>query len=265
MEGITSHLDTIGFDYRKFADSAGYSVAQTYRNAHKMGMQKPMTTRRRILLERAAWSLPRVTQTISEIAMDAGYESVGGFSRAFSTAFGISPSLFRKLAPGSNPIARQGNNMKLIQTMLETHHQTMLQILDTIEEHPELKSVPLSLTNPIPWNDSDETVEQLVRRACTGQAPWLHAIQGYQLDETKSQRTLTDEQYEGIKRLVNEIEQDGTWDVTFIDADCNPPETFSYLRVVQHILSLNEHARLTLILHLQRLGLNAPATLPPHI
>jgi len=52
---------------------------------------------RRLKLERAAWMLLEGKEPVQVIALRSGYESTVTFSRAFSAAFGETPSRFRKL------------------------------------------------------------------------------------------------------------------------------------------------------------------------
>lgn len=52
---------------------------------------------RRLRLERAAYHLNWSQTPVTEIAFDAGFETLEAFSRAFKCSFGSSPSLFRRL------------------------------------------------------------------------------------------------------------------------------------------------------------------------
>src|SRR5690606_22019029 len=49
--------------------------------------------RRRLLLKRAAWRLGRGA-SVTEAALEAGYDAVEAFSRAFTRAYGVPPSRF---------------------------------------------------------------------------------------------------------------------------------------------------------------------------
>jgi AraC family transcriptional regulator len=51
---------------------------------------------RRVRLERAAYRLRETKQSVSEIGFEAGYDAYEAFSRSFRSAFGVSPSTFRK-------------------------------------------------------------------------------------------------------------------------------------------------------------------------
>src|SRR4051794_26750838 len=53
--------------------------------------------RRRLLLERAAWQLSRTQLPVTEIGLNADYGSLEAFTRAFRKAFGVSPSLYRRM------------------------------------------------------------------------------------------------------------------------------------------------------------------------
>lgn len=57
---------------------------------------------RRLRLERAASRLKRTTRPVTDIALDAGYESHEAFTRSFHSLFGLSPSGFR-LSKRSRP------------------------------------------------------------------------------------------------------------------------------------------------------------------
>src|SRR5437868_5570779 len=51
---------------------------------------------RRLRLERAAWQLQNTPESISEIAFEAGFDSLEAFSRAFRKSFATPATDFRK-------------------------------------------------------------------------------------------------------------------------------------------------------------------------
>jgi AraC family transcriptional regulator len=53
---------------------------------------------RRLRLERAALRLKTTSESVTQLAFDAGYESHEAFTRAFGEMFGVSPSQFRELS-----------------------------------------------------------------------------------------------------------------------------------------------------------------------
>lgn len=60
--------------------------------------------------------------------------------------------------------------------------------------------------------------------------------------------------------LVGELDRDGRWGDSFIDALCEPPQAFSYRSVVAHVLTFAAHRHQILAGALAELGV---AELPP--
>ena len=81
------------------ARQAHHSRSHFFRLFRAISDEPPAAMRRRLLLERAAWSLTNTKQSITEIAFDAHYNSLEAFTRAFHKAFKITPSIYRRLAP----------------------------------------------------------------------------------------------------------------------------------------------------------------------
>lgn len=65
---------------------------------------------RRLLLQRAAQQLSYSRTSVTRVSLDAGYDSLDAFSRAFRALFGMSPSLYRKNG-GSPGLAAQRNGI----------------------------------------------------------------------------------------------------------------------------------------------------------
>lgn len=61
----------------------------------------------------------------------------------------------------------------------------------------------------------------------------------------------TDAEFNGILR---DVKNRGGWDDTFVDALCEPPETFTFGGVFAHIMTFNAHRRLTALDSLRQLG-----------
>ncbi len=62
--------------------------------------ETPAALRRRVLLERAAHRLLTTDDEVLAVALDAGFDSHEGFTRAFGRAYGVPPSRWRTQATG---------------------------------------------------------------------------------------------------------------------------------------------------------------------
>jgi hypothetical protein len=60
-----------------------------------------------------------------------------------------------------------------------------------------------------------------------------------------------------LQRIFHDVRQHGTWDDTFVDALCEPAETFTFGGVFAHIMTFNAHRRLIALDALRRLGVKA--------
>jgi AraC family transcriptional regulator len=57
-----------------------------------------------------------------------------------------------------------------------------------------------------------------------------------------------------LDRILGDIRSRSSWDDTFVDALCEPAETFTYGGVFAHIMTLNAHRRLMALGALRQLG-----------
>lgn len=80
----------------EIADHAGFSRFH-FGRVFSMATGEPLGEFvRRLRLERSAWHLEHSDDMVTDIAFDAGYESLEGFSRAFREWFRLSPTDFRQ-------------------------------------------------------------------------------------------------------------------------------------------------------------------------
>ena len=80
--------------------------------------ESPLKFSRRVRLQRAAASLLVTQKSVLEVALDAGFGSPEGFSRAFRAMFSMSPRQFREQRSAFNQFVRYYH------LHLETAHQT---------------------------------------------------------------------------------------------------------------------------------------------
>lgn len=76
---------------------------------------------RRLRLERAAIDISQTSRKITDIAFDAGYETVESFGRAFSSKFKVTPNAYRKqrIKTNSEKFKRFNKNINIGDSIME--------------------------------------------------------------------------------------------------------------------------------------------------
>jgi uncharacterized damage-inducible protein DinB len=106
----------------------------------------------------------------------------------------------------------------------------------------------------LPWRESTKTLRQILENIIFTKEVWTAAVTGAQLanlngtpDSQRSPSAMlarlekTDAEFH---RVFRDVGRRGDWDSTFIDALCEPAETFTYGGVFAHIMTFNAHRRL---------------------
>lgn len=257
---------------RDLAELAAYSRPQFFRNAKRKLGEPPMGARRRLLLERAAYRLARTNQTVTEAAFEAAFDSLEGFSRAFKKAFGLTPSAYRKLAPDEYRIdlserlhfvgelaPRQGETMKVPELMTEHHVWQMGHFLTACSSlTDEQLDTPLAARDPFPWCTEPPTLRDMLGKASAFAAPWMEAINGikseYHPGTLDAMREALPVNRAGFFDILKAVEADNSYDLTFVDAVCDPPHVFSYGGVIAHVLTHTAYRRAAISHRLHGLG-----------
>lgn len=96
---IVARMDT-PLSLAVLAETAALSPFHFHRVYRGIVGETVQETLRRVRMMRAGHDLRLNDRSVTEIALDAGYESAEGFARAFKQCFGISPSAYRRtMAP----------------------------------------------------------------------------------------------------------------------------------------------------------------------
>ena len=121
-----------------------------------------------------------------------------------------------------------------------------------------------SVVEVLPWRETSRTLRQLLENIIFTKEVWAAALAGYDMDVNgtpKAQRSpaamlkrleKTDKE---LHRIFQDVGKRGAWDDTFVDALCEPAETFTFGGVFAHIMTFNAHRRLMALDALRRLGL----------
>ncbi len=260
---------------RDLARRAYQSRSQFYRLFGALIEESPGAMRRRLLLERAAWQLGRTRLSVTEIAFDASYGSLEAFTRAFRKAFRISPSLYRRMgathihlpAPNGFHFCSKGDfTMDLFDRFAGNdswHTRQLLEHAKALSE--EQLDRPLNNTLKVfPWDKPDQNLRELLERIVQTKEVWTAALTGGEMPRMEG-RPATDRTPTALiarlektdaefNAVLSDVRNRGAWDDTFVDALCEPPETFSFGGMFAHVITFNTYRRLTALDVLRRLG-----------
>jgi AraC-like DNA-binding protein len=281
---VVDSLDHPGADGRELARRAAFSRDHLDRIVAAATGESPVALRRRLLLERAAWQLRTGQATASEAAAAAGYGSLAAFSRSFKRAHGVGPSAFTAdhpieiAAPNGIhfhppaglllPGAKHHRGRDLTERMV-LHHlartRELLQAAATVD--PAALSRPLRPGFTATWFEGDEPdAATMAERLVFTLEVWVAAMAGHALPEPPDRQELL-ERHEAVAtafaRIARSIRDRGAWDDAFVDALCEPPQSFTYGGVLSHILAYGAVRREMLASVLRELGADVPSSGDP--
>jgi AraC-like DNA-binding protein/uncharacterized damage-inducible protein DinB len=275
---VASSLDTPA-KTQDLARQAYQSRTQFHRLFRTVVDETPATMRRRLLLERAAWQLGHSGMSVTDVALDANYGSLEAFTRAFRRAFRASPSIYRRLRephfhlPTSNRIhflapgfpIKGGGDMDLFDRFAGNdswHTRRLLEYASTLTDEQLDQPLP-TVVELLPWRESNKTLRQLLENIVFTKEVWTAALSGAEMDMNgppQSQRSpqamlqRLEKTDAGLHRILSDIRNRSAWDDTFVDALCEPAETFTFGGVFAHIMTFNAHRRLMALDALRQFG-----------
>jgi len=279
---VVSSLDDPDTSGEALARRASFSRDHLDRLLAAATGESPVALRRRLLLERAAWQLRTGVATASEAAAAAGYGSLAAFSRAFARAYGTPPSSFAGapelpapngvhfhppgglLIPGvGEPVPRRD----LLDRMVAHHLDRVRELLAAAATLPaSALDRELRPGLVIVWFEGEEASAALMaERLVFTLEIWVAAMVGEELPE-KDGGALADRFERAARafaRVARRIRDRGAWDDAFVDALCEPPQSFTYGGVLSHVLTYGAVRRETLAAVLRELGADVPSSGDP--
>lgn len=241
--------------------------------------EAPGALRRRLLLERAAWRLTRSESSATDVALEAGYDSLGAFTRTFGRAFGAPPSAYRARppvsyrlpapngvhfhAPGGLELSdpRRRNTIMDLTDRLVAHNLWLTrQLLEAASQLPdEALDRPLDLGQTDVEELREPNLRGLLNHLVFEKETWTAGIKGRAVDEhapttLDALRRRLEVIGPEFRELVRDIGERGEWDRSFIDASCDPPETFTLGGAIAHVITFSAHRRELAIGALRSLG-----------
>ena len=232
--------------------------------------ETPGAFRRRLLLERAAYSLAGGAG-VGEAALEGGYLSPEAFARAFRRAYDVTPSAFAGSGlpfflpapngihfhpPGALVVAggERSETMDLTDRLLEHDLWLTGRLLDAAGDLPAEK-----LAEPL--DVEGETIGSMLERLVWSKEMWTAAVEGRPMPERRAGspeclRKRLGEAGTAFVEIVRDARERGTWDTAFVDATCQPPESFTYGGIAAHVLTWSAYRRNVVLEALQREGVD---------
>lgn len=261
------------------ADMAGTAASSSFHFARLLSRdtgEPPVSMRRRVLLERAAWQLMNGA-SVTDTAFEAGYQSVEGFSRAFARSFGHPPS-----SPAAGYWLPAPNGIHFhppASVWADSRESTSNPVMDTLVTHDlddtrsqlvgakglpaaEYDAERLPDTTLLSWHGPEESIGAVLENHVWTKEVWTAALRGEDLpdrDERVDAIALL-ERHDAVAprwlAAVREIERRGAWEDVMIDALCDPPESFVLGAVVAHVLTFAAGRRLVVRSMLRTAGVD---------
>ena len=273
---VLDSMDEPAADGPGLARRAGFSRDHLDRLLAAATGETPVGLRKRLLLERAAWQLRTGGVSAAEAGAAAGYGSPEAFSRAFSRAFGAAPGAYAGsaapltlespngihfhapaglLIPGS---AAPSAGLDLSERLVGHHVDRVRELLRAAENlDPEALALPLRPGLTVVWFEGlEESAGLMAERLVYTLEVWMDAIDGRPPPPVES-GPLTprfDAVARRFVRWAKSLRDRGAWNDAFVDALCEPPQSFTYGGVLAHILTYGAVRRETLAGVLTELG-----------
>jgi AraC family transcriptional regulator len=282
---VLESLDEPGADGAALAERAHFSRDHLDRLLAGATGERPVALRRRVLLERAAWQLRSGAATPSEAAAAADYGSLAAFSRAFARAHGVAPSAFAAsgrpteleapngihfhppgglLIPGAaGPVGRGDLTERMVGQHLDRVRE-LLEAAATLPDDALRRRVRPGLV--VVWFEGpEEDAATMAERLVYTLEVWVAAIAGEPAIPPGGGALLPRFERAGraFARLARRIRDRGAWDDAFVDALCEPPQSFTYGGVLAHVLAYGAVRREALAGVLAELGARVPSSGDP--
>ncbi|GEM45385.1 helix-turn-helix transcriptional regulator [Deinococcus cellulosilyticus] len=237
--------------------------------------ETPKEFRKRLTLERAAYMLSRTDQSITSIALDAGYGSLEAFTRAFRKAFQVTPTAYRSTATPSfwlptpngihyapNTLRKEMISLDLIDLLFQHDFWLTRRMLEAAEKLSDAQlDQPVGLMHVAPYHQMARSVREMLDSLISDKEVWLAALHGDAFAENAPTtvadlKCRTQKSFTTFLDFARTIKEKGEWNVEFVDAVCTPPETFTFRGILAHVITFSAIKRQHLLDAFRTLGVD---------
>lgn len=267
VDVIADGLDDPNLDGERIAHRTYLSRSHLDRVVAAAAGETAARFRRRIRLERAAYQLVTRDEGVLDIAIRAGYGSHEAFTRAFTRAYGRSPSQWRR-EPGPGlrldapngvhfhppggltvPARRRVTDMELLQRLVGHHVWLLGEMVDRAGRLDD-SALDRPIEISVDYLDDDPTLRSALSRLVGQLDMWSCVVAGREYDWSVEDhesmpdlRTRLERVGAEFTALVEELIGDERLDESFVDALCDPPQVFTYGGMLGHILAFGATRR----------------------
>jgi uncharacterized damage-inducible protein DinB len=143
------------------------------------------------------------------------------------------------------------------------HTRRLLDLAKTLTDE-QLDRPLKNQVKVFPWPSPDQCLRQILERIVQTKEVWAAALTGSAMpamenvpaqDRTPSAMLARMEKAdEAFHTVLTDVRNRSAWDDTFVDALCEPPETFTFGGMFAHVITFNFYRRMLAIDALQQLG-----------
>jgi hypothetical protein len=143
------------------------------------------------------------------------------------------------------------------------HTRRLLDLAHTLNDEQLDRPLP-SQVKVFPWDGPDENLRQVLDRMVQTKEAWTAALTGgaipFPANTAPEDRTPSamlaridraDAQFHAV---LKDVRNRSAWDDTFVDALCEPPETFTFGGMFAHVITFNAYRRMVAMDAMRRLG-----------
>jgi hypothetical protein len=144
------------------------------------------------------------------------------------------------------------------------HTRRLLDLAKTLNDE-QLDRPLKNRVQVFPWDDPDQSLRQILERMVQTKEVWAAAVTGSsmpRMDSTPEERTPAAmlERMENadaaFHSVLTDVRNRSAWEDTFVDALCEPPETFTFGGMFAHVIIFNAYRRMLAIETLRGLGVH---------